>query len=233
MKIKDVLAKISKGEELTAEEKKFVEEYEDQEGGSGENRIPKSRLDTEISKRKKAEEDLQTLKDELDELKDKLDELESSGMSEAEKSKKESEKAQKKLQDQIDALTKERDEAVSKMTAYERSGKVRSIADKHSFSDADYLDYLLNSKQIDLEKESDVSNFLRDLSSNRPELFKSSAKPGSGTGGAGGGQGDSAAKKEFDELMKKKELSTAEASRVIELQDKIKAEEGSENNKGE
>lgn len=232
MKIKDILAKVAKGEELTAEEKKFLAEYEEPAAGDGENKIPKSRLDGEIQKRKKAEEDLQALQDKFDELSEKLEGLESSGLSETEKLKKEHGKELKKLQDEVAALTAERDDAVGKMTKYERSGKVREIADKHKFSDAEYLDYLFNSKEIDLEKETDVSNFMRDLGSSRPELFASSARSGSGTGGTQGATDITAAKKEFDELMKKQEMTPAEAGRVIELSEKLKSEEQN-NNQGE
>lgn len=232
MKIKDILAKVAKGEELTAEEKQFLSEYEEPAAGDGDNKIPKSRLDGEIQKRKKAEEDLQTLQDKFDELEEKLESLESSGLSETEKLKKEHGKELKKLQDEVAALTAERDDAVGKMTKYERSGKVREIADKHKFSDAEYLDYLFNSKEIDLEKEADVSKFMSDLGSSRPELFASSARSGSGTGGTQGATEITAAKKEFEELMKKKEMTAAEAGRVIELSEKLKSEEQN-NNQGE
>ena len=49
MELKEVIAKIVAGEQLTDDEKKYLADWKD------DGRIPKSRLDQEIQKRKDAE----------------------------------------------------------------------------------------------------------------------------------------------------------------------------------
>ena len=65
---------------------------------------------------------------------------------------------------------------------------------------------------------------MQELGTSRPELFSSTAKPGGGTGGTGGGD-KSGHEARLKELMGKPELSKREASEVIELQGKITAGE--------
>ena len=91
MKLKEILAKVAKGEALTEDEKKFLAEYQEpDDGGTGDGgRIPKARLDKEIEKRKQAEAKTDELTTQLEDLKSKLEDLENADMSEAEKAKKE------------------------------------------------------------------------------------------------------------------------------------------------
>jgi galactokinase len=168
----------------------------------------------------------------LSELNEKLEELENSGKSEAEKAKAASDKELAKLQKQVADLTKERDEAKENFAKSERTSKIAKLAAKHSFSDAEYLDYLTNAKQLDLDDDTATAEYMKELGKSKPELFKSTAKPGGGTGT--GGKAVSSAKERMDELMKKDSLTTREADEVIELQQKIQAEgSGEANNKGE
>ena len=242
MKLKEILAKVAKGEALTEDEKKFLAEYQEpDDGGTGDGgRIPKARLDKEIEKRKQAEAKTDELTTQLEDLKSKLEDLENADMSEAEKAKKQAEKDLAKLQKQVADLTKERDEAVSKSSALERSGKVRDLATKHHFTDADYLGFRLQQDEIDLNDDAAVSAFMKGLEKSAPTLFKSTAKPGTGTGTEGHGAPEpSAAKKRLEELNKKTELSSREIVEVAELAEKVKAEEaasgaasGANNNDG-
>ncbi len=217
MDIKAILKKVANGEELTAEEKEFLTKY-DPEGGEG--RIPKARLDQEISKFKAEKERADKLNSELAELKEKLDELENSGKSEAEKAKAAAEKELAKLRKQVDDITKERDEAKTNFAKSERNAKISALAAKHNFTDSGYLDFLASSKKLDLDDEDATNQFMSELGKSTPQLFKSNAKSGGGTKGSGTG-GGLGAKQRLDELMKKPELSTREAGEVIKLQQEI------------
>lgn len=221
MNLKEILKKVTEDKELSVEEKAFLESYDPD---TVDGRIPKSRLDQEIAKFKAEKERADKLDSDLAELKDKLEELENSGKSEADKAKAASEKELAKLQRQIDSLTKERDEAKANFEKSERTAKITALAAKHNFSNADYLDFLAASKQIDLNDEMATAGFMKDLGKSSPELFKSAARPGGGTNPAG--NDSSGAKQRIDELMKKPELSTRESAEIIKLQQKI-AESGS------
>jgi DNA repair exonuclease SbcCD ATPase subunit len=229
MDIKSILKKVAEGKELTAEEKDFLSSYDPD---TADGRIPKSRLDKEIEKYNAEKKRADELDTSLSELKEKLEELENSGKSEAEKAKAASDKELAKLQKQVADLTAERDEAKANFAKSERTSKIAKLAAKHNFSDAEYLDYLTNASQLDLDDEGATTKYMTDLGKSKPQLFKSSAKPGGGTGT--GGKNMSSAKERMDELMKKESLTTREADEVIELQQKIQAEgSGEANNKGE
>lgn len=219
MDIKEILKKVAEGKELSAEEKAFLAKYDPEKD---ENRIPKSRLDQEIAKVKSEKERADALDSKVAELTSKVEEIEAKGMTEVEKANAASARELKTLRAQVDALTRERDDAKANLAKSERSAKITSIASKHNFSDPDYLDYLANSKGVDTNDEGAIAGFMKELGTSRPELFKSSAKPGGGTGGAGGTDtsGDEARLKE---LMGKPELSNREAGEVIDLQTRIKA----------
>lgn len=215
MNLKEILQKVAEGKEISADEKSYLANYDPE----GENRIPKSRLDQEIAKFKAEKERADKMSDELETLKEKLEELENSGKSEAEKAKAASEKELAKLQKQVDALTKERDEAKAGLEKSERTAKITALAAKHKFSNAEYLDFLTTSKNIDLDDEAATAGFMSELSKNSPELFTSSVKPGGGTKVPG--KDISSAQQRISELLKKPELSTREAAEVIELQQGI------------
>ena len=99
----------------------------------------------------------------------------------------------------------------------ERAAVISKIASTHNFSDSDYLDFLANSKELDLKDDSAVASFMKELSSSRPELFKSSAKPGGGTSGNGKNNTSGNAAR-LKELLGKDELTPREAAEVYELQ---------------
>lgn len=215
MNIKEILAKVAKGEKLSAEEIEFVQKYDPDENG----RIPKDRLDKEIEKRKAAESEQQRLESELATLKDKLDELETNGMDEAQKAKRESDREIAKLKKQVDDLTAASEEAKQKAATLERTAKVRELAASKKFRDSDYLDYKLKSSEIDLDNQDAVQKFFGDLEKSNPELFDSTAKPGTGTTGGNPNQngGNAVNLARLDELRKKDSFTNAEAAEFLKL----------------
>ena len=218
MKIEDILKKIAKGEELTDEEKKFAEGWKD-------DKIPKDRLDSEIEKRKEAERKLEEQQAKLTELTEKVESLETGNLSEVEKVKKEAEKLQKQLSEQLKKATEERDKAQGELAASLRKTAVGDIAAKHKFSDAAYLDFLLKGKEVKLDDENAVNAFMGELVKSSPQLFASDVKPGGGTG-AGGGTDIDGKKTRIDELLRKDTLTTAESSEVIRLSEEVQQAEG-------
>lgn len=228
MNIKEILKKVSEGTELSAEEKAYLASY-DPDAASG--RIPKERLDQEIAKFKAEKERADKLDTDLAELKEKLEELENSGKTEAEKAKAAADKELAKLKAQVQNLTKERDEAKSSLAKSERTAKVAALAAKHKFSNADYLDFLAASKNIDLDDEAAATGFMTELGKSNPELFTSTAKSGGGTKGAGSDSAGTQAR--ISELLKKPELSTREAGEVIKLQQELAESGESKANQGE
>lgn len=221
MNIKELLKKASEGTELSAEEKAFLASYDpDAENG----RIPKTRLDQEIAKFKAEKERADKLDADLAELKEKLEDLENSGKSEAEKAKATAEKELAKLKTQVQNLTRERDEAKAGLAKSERTAKIAALASKHKFTNADYLDFLAASKNIDLDDEAATTGFMTELGKSSPELFTSTAKPGGGTSGTG--SDNSGAQQRISELLKKPELSSREAGEVIRLQQELAGKDG-------
>lgn len=217
MKIKEILAKVAKGEELTEEEKKALSEYDPEKD---ENRIPKSRLDEVNAKLKAEQEKASGFESKIAELTEKLEKLETDGMSEAEKAKAQAAKELKKLQTDLDNATKERDAAKADLAKMERTAKINAISSKHNFSNAQYLDFLADSKKLDIDNEASVNEFMTNLGKEMPELFKSTVKSGGGTGG-GGGDDVSSYQKRIDELFKKDSLTEKEAGEIIDLNNKI------------
>ena len=225
MTIEEVLKKVVDGAELTAEEKAFLAEYKPE---GSENRIPKSRLDQEIAKHKAEKERADKLDSELSELKEQLEELQNNGKSEAEKAKAAMDKEFAKLKKQVDDLTKERDGAKQQLAKSERTAKVAALASKHKFVNAEYLDFLAASKELDLDDDAAATSFMAELGKSHPELFTSTVKPGGGTTGTG--NDSDGARQRISELLKKPELSTREAGEVIKLQQGLAAESAKNNN---
>ena len=215
MKLADVLKKIANKEELTAEELEFLKNYKEDEA-----RIPKTRLDEEIQKRKASDEQATSLKEKLDELNQKLEDLQNQSLTDAEKAKKATEKQIAELTKQVQSLTTERDAAKSELAASARRARVAEIAQKYGFTNADYLSFLMQGAELKLDDDNAVTTYMGTLTKEQPELFRSTVKPGSGAQPQGGGDADGA-RARLAELMKSPSLTMREASEVIELQTKI------------
>jgi len=215
MDIKDILKKIAAGETLTDEEKEFASKFDPEST----DRIPKTRLDAEIAKKKDAEKKAEDLQKQVDELNEKIENLEANGLSEADKAKKEADKQLAKLQKQVETLTTERDEARRQLSARDFTAEVGKLASAHKFDNPEYLEYLITKKNIDLKDENAVSAFFKELETAAPSHFQSNAHPGSGSGPGKETPSDAAAgQQRLSELLGKKELSMREAAEVVRLQ---------------
>lgn len=219
MSIQEILKKAAKGEALTDEEKEFVKGYDPDKD---ESRIPKTRLDAEIAKRKEAEKKVDDLTTKLEEITVKVEELESKGMTETDKVKKETEKELAKLQKQVTSLTKERDDAQAQIKARDFSAEVGKLAAGWKFDDTDYLEHLISKKALDLKDENAVAAFKKELETSSPSHFGSDAKPGSGASPNKDAAVKPDAQKRIDELLAKKELTMKEVNEIVTLQESIK-----------
>ncbi|MEI8245803.1 MAG: hypothetical protein WCI51_08235 [Lentisphaerota bacterium] len=211
MNLTELLKKVAKGETLTDEEKAYLAAYKEDD-----SRIPKSRLDEELAKKKDLQKQLDATTAKQSELEAQLEELKTSGLSAEEKVKKEVEKEINKLKAENAALLKERDEKAAKIAEIEFNDSVSKVAAKHNFADPEYLGYLVKSGNVDLADEKKVTEFVKGLETSKPNLFKSNAKPGGGTKQTEGQQG-STGEARMKELLAKPTLTMAEAAEVNKL----------------
>ena len=226
MDIKEILKKLLEGKTLTEEEREAVAAYDPEAN----DRIPKSRLDAEIGKRKTVEQKLLDLQEKLDTLQEKLDESESKGLTENEKLVKEHEKAVKKLQDQLTAAEKERDEAQSLLKQQEYSAAISEIAKNHRFDNAEFLEYLITRKKIDHTDAEAVKSFMAELEKTNPNHFQSDARSGSGSAaGENANTSDAASENRLKDLLGKKDLSPQEVAEVIKLSNQNENQEQNTN----
>ena len=128
MAVKDILAKVVAGTELTEDEKTALAEYQEPDTSKIE-----SELKDKIQKAAfaKATEDKKKYLSEIDELKSKVESLESSGLSEAEKLQRELERAIK-AREKAEADYSELQKA---HTHEQRSSQLKDIAGKIQFMD--------------------------------------------------------------------------------------------------
>jgi len=202
MKIKDVLAKVAKGEDLSADEKKFLAEYEEP---SEDGRIPKERLDREIAKRADAEKKLADAQQAAEEARAKLDELESKGLSAADKQAKEFQKQLDAMTKRVESLTAEKEATATELAQTKFRTAVSEIAGKNGFLDADYLGFVLSGRKIDMADAKAVDAVIGDLKKSHAALFKAPVAGGSGgaAGGTGGKAGEPEAQKKYSEAKAK------------------------------
>ena len=160
----------------------------------------------------------------IEELTGKVEELESKDLSEADKVKRDTAKEIEKLQKQVKDLTEERDGKAKALADTEFKTKVSGIAAKYNFVDSDYLQFRIKSGEIDLDDEKAVSAFVKELEKNSPNLFKSSAKPGSGTGTEKVVTPPATSEQRLKELLAKPELSRREVAEVHMLQEELTGE---------
>lgn len=167
MKIGDIIAKMRKKEDLTAEETAFLEAYKE----------PKP---VDVEKLNKQIADLQTqfneVKKERDDLAAKAEESASAGQTEAQKLQKQLEKAQADLK----KATEERDTAIKDKGALEYDNSVSALAADHKFTSRDYLKYKLQSAKVDVKDPEAVKAFMESLKKDEAKFFAADVNNGGG-----------------------------------------------------
>lgn len=111
------------------------------------------------------------LADELEELRRRSVEAEREKLGEKER-----------LELDIKNISEERDQLRKSHDRLLRSQRVRELADKNRFADADYLDYLAAKDNVDLANEQACADFIEKMREQKPGSFEATLKSGSGTG---------------------------------------------------
>lgn len=225
MNLSAILEKLKKGETLSEAEQSYLDNLATKD----DNRIPKSRLDEALSKFNAEKAKAENLSTKMEELQAKLDELESAGQTETEKLKNANAKELKRLTEEVASLTKARDEAIAKATAMEFDSTISSIASRHNFTDKEYLGFLVKQKgdALDLNDETAVTSFIKELETSSPNLFKSNLKSGGGAQSNPPNVNETADAR-LKELMGKEKLTNQELSEVISINEKAKTQEQQE-----
>ena len=124
MEIKDILAKVAKAEELTADEKKFVVSYDPQKVADDAAAAAR-RKESEASKKGQTEiDDLKAKLKVAEDEKKAIEDAKKAGATEAEKMAAD----MKALRDSVETLTKGKADAEAKATATARSQTIRDAA---------------------------------------------------------------------------------------------------------
>lgn len=175
MNIKEILKKVLNGEELTAEEKQSLTDYEAPD-------VDKAVASVVARERTKAEKAQAELQSKIDEMQEQLENIDiESGKSELEKLSTKLEKLQIKMEKK-DLEIKERD---TNLLNYKKQSNLKDIKSKLDLVkgfDADYVDYYLNKATSDLDVD-DIAeqqdSIIKSFNESHPQLVKAE---GGGTG---------------------------------------------------
>lgn len=159
MKLRAIINKALKGEELNALERAELERFDP------------DALEDRASNAEKL----------LKEAQEKLDIAEQDKMTEAEKLKKKLDQIEAKLQAAENArkvAESDRDEARGEYSALIRKNRINELAAKHKCEDPEYLDFLAQKRGIDLNDDKKAADFLEGLKKEVPKYFAADVKPG-------------------------------------------------------
>ena len=184
MKLKDIIAKASKGEALTDEEKKFLESYDPEKAAN----------DAAAAARRSAEKERDDAKKELDKLKDDAVAAKKAAEEKDDASKTEAEKLAdeiKKLSGKVESLTKAKADAEAKAAAVQRSQGIRdaakaagiTLAPKMMSEQLFFQMLETHLSGIDIADNAALTAALDAFKADNPGII---AAPGGGTGRAGG-----------------------------------------------
>ncbi len=168
MKITEIIGKIVSGEEITPEERLFLSDYQEPEV---KDRIPKSRLDQEIARKKELEQ-------RVEDMARQLGEYENRGLSETEKNRRTIEN----LNQKIENLTRERDEIRNAKDAIEMRTRIGALAEKCNFDDHDYLEYLIKRDGKNVTDDEEMNGYIAELMKASPRHFRLDISGGGGSG---------------------------------------------------
>jgi len=167
MSLTEIISKMLNGGMLSDAEKEFLSGYREPDM---KDRIPKSRLDQELARRRE-------LEDKMTALQQKIDELENRDLSEQEKATRQLDVLKK----QLEQTQQERDNAVGARSELEFRGRISELAGKHNFADADYLGFLARKDNVDLNDVAAVDGFVGRIREACPKFFRVETAGGAGS----------------------------------------------------
>lgn len=168
VKVSELIGKALSGAELTAEEKDFLTRYQEPEM---KDRIPKSRLDQEIARRRELEEKAAALQQQMEELAGR-------DLSEQEKTVRQLDAMKR----QLTQLQQERDDAVAARSEMEFRSRVGELSGRHGFTDTEYLGFLARKQNVDLLDDVAADGFIDQLRQSSPKFFRVATNGGAGSG---------------------------------------------------
>lgn len=167
MTLKEVVAKIIKGEVLTDEEKKYLEGLEDPEAVNA----AQANAAAELTK---LQQDLQAATAAKEAAEKALKDAAQKDLPEVDQLRTQVEELNKT----ITTLTGERDSANADLAKLKRSTRLSTLAAKYGTS-ADYLDFKFSKdSKLNIEDDSAVENFIAEAKKAEPAFFKAESKPG-------------------------------------------------------
>lgn len=169
MKVSELISKVLSGAELTATEKETLANYQEPDM---KDRIPKSRLDQEIVRRRDYEEKVNALQQQIEELVGR-------DLSEQEKATRQLDA----LKRQLTQVVQERDHAVSARTEMEFRSQVGELAGKTGFVDPEYFGFLAKKQNVDLNDDAAAAGFVEQLRQSSPKFFRVETLGGAGSAG--------------------------------------------------
>jgi len=167
MTLTEVISKMLTDGQLTDAEKEFLSNYREPDP---KDRVPKSRLDQELARRRETEEKVAVLQH-------KIDELESRDLSDQEKAARQLDT----LKQQLGQAQQERDAALGARTELEFRTRVAELAGKNRFTDPDYLGFLAKKQNVDLNDQAAVDGFLTKIRQDCPKFFRIETAGGAGS----------------------------------------------------
>ena len=218
MQLKDILAKIAKGETLTDEEKSFAGSYDHQK-----------ELDTAASAaRRKAEGERDKFKSDLETLKGEFEEYKAQN----DPSKKQTEN--EKLLKRIEKLEADKAASEERAKTLERTAKIRALAKEAGLNpakgvDSKTLDLLVDNlmREVDIEDADAVKTAFDDFKSANAGLIAAQTVGGvdqKGKPGAGAFTGPNPFSKKTFNLSRQLELKTSDPAKYAELKAAAEAE---------
>ncbi|MCP3967475.1 MAG: hypothetical protein GY750_07100 [Lentisphaerae bacterium] len=191
MNVNEIIKKAADGFELSEAECQTLKEFHP-------DGIPKSRLDTEIGRRKELEKNNGQLTEQIQELCSKVDALESRDLSETERMKKTHGQQVSKMRNDISDLTSERDSVRQELESVKFRQQISKLAGKYRFSDPDFLEYLIRKNDVSVENEEQLEGFIDELKQTNPKHFRVEVRSGAGSRVGGQEAGFVAAEKSGD-----------------------------------
>ncbi|MBE6368590.1 MAG: hypothetical protein E7056_00325 [Lentisphaerae bacterium] len=86
-----------------------------------------------------------------------------------------------RVKQQLQAAASQRDSAAAELKELKRQNLLSKAAAKHGFNDVDYLDFILQKNQIEVEDPQQLAGFLDEFRKSNPRYFSLPLKPGSGS----------------------------------------------------
>ncbi len=87
-----------------------------------------------------------------------------------------------RLQRELAGAIRERDDAKNQLKCAIRKNRVQQIAAQYRFSDPEYLDYLAQKENVNLDNHDDTDKFIQKINQAKPRFFDIEINSGAGGG---------------------------------------------------